>query len=945
MLCLAAGVLHSQTLSLYSGNGQIVSEDFLSTVSLVVQATDSSGKPAPGVSVSWAITQGMGTLETSQGTTDANGLAQTMFLATVLPPLQAFDSEVITATAGNSKVNFFMTTSTNKRSPSIQLITPPIENRSITGAAGSTLPGAVSAQIVAEYGFQQGLVIPNVGLRIVPSTDSNAPTASCNAPAGIALSNSQGIVTCDVVLGPTTGSTQVMAEVGEIQSFLLQLAVTPGTACAYSIAPMTQSFPASGGTGTVNVTAGAGCAWTAASNAPWIAIISGAAGTGNGAVSFSVTANTGTARNGTLAIAQQTFTASQAAGTVGPSPLSITSGTPPAATPNATYQFAFAATGGTPPYTWKSANLPAWLSLSAAGVLSGTAPASGSAQFTVTVGDSAGATQSQTYTIAITSTSSGLTITTTSLSNGTVGTQYQQNLTTSGGCATPFSGPPVFKVAGGSLPPGLSIQNLSGLYAITGTPTAGGTFNVTLSATDICGTTVSASFSLTISGGGSGPSVVTFTALPAALSFYVQAGSSAAPPPQAFSLTTNVSSPVNFTAAATTLGGSNWLQLQSNSGTAPGTLNVGITNFATLPPGTYNGNITISSTSPAGLLTVPVTLTVGAPVTLTATPGTITTTLQAGTTSSGLMLFVGSTGGQLHFAVNSNATWLTTTPNGGDTPATLTVNVSAIGLAAGNYNGQLVISSVSASQVVTVMLTVTPAPQPPGPAIVSVVNAATLLPGALVPGELIAIKGSGLGPTIPAGLVLNPDNTLSNSVASVSVLVDSLPLPLLYVSDGQINAIVPYEIAGRASVNLLVQYNGNSSNTINMQVTDTSPGIFVIDPSGQGAIENQNGTVNSQLNPADPGSVVTLFGTGAGSMLPLPQDGSITSTNDVLIVAPVHVYFAGQDSVLWYQGAAPYEPAGVMQINAQLPDGVHGRTSVAVSIGSQTSPNVFLWVK
>ena len=84
--------------------------------------------------------------------------------------------------------------------------------------------------------------------------------------------------------------------------------------CSYSILPTSQSFTASAGTGSVSVTAGAGCTWTATSNATWITITSGSSGTGNGTVNYSVAANTGIARNGTMTIAGQTFTVSQAQG-------------------------------------------------------------------------------------------------------------------------------------------------------------------------------------------------------------------------------------------------------------------------------------------------------------------------------------------------------------------------------------------------------------------------------------------------------------------------------------------------------------------------------------------------------------------------------------------------------------------------------------------------------
>jgi len=81
--------------------------------------------------------------------------------------------------------------------------------------------------------------------------------------------------------------------------------------CAFSISPGAQTFSAAGGPGSVGVTAGANCGWTAAANVNWITITGGAAGTGNGSVAFAITPNSGPQRMGTLTIAGQTFTVTQ----------------------------------------------------------------------------------------------------------------------------------------------------------------------------------------------------------------------------------------------------------------------------------------------------------------------------------------------------------------------------------------------------------------------------------------------------------------------------------------------------------------------------------------------------------------------------------------------------------------------------------------------------------
>ena len=86
-----------------------------------------------------------------------------------------------------------------------------------------------------------------------------------------------------------------------------------GAICSYSLASTSVSFPsASGATGSVGVTATGGCSWTASSNANWITITAGSIGSGNGIVSYAVSANTGTsARSGTITIAGKTFTVNQ----------------------------------------------------------------------------------------------------------------------------------------------------------------------------------------------------------------------------------------------------------------------------------------------------------------------------------------------------------------------------------------------------------------------------------------------------------------------------------------------------------------------------------------------------------------------------------------------------------------------------------------------------------
>ncbi|MCI0489036.1 MAG: putative Ig domain-containing protein, partial [Blastocatellia bacterium] len=89
----------------------------------------------------------------------------------------------------------------------------------------------------------------------------------------------------------------------------LNVSIQVGSNCTFTIDPTSQNFPASGGAANLSVNTQSGCNWTATSNAPWINITSGASGTGNGLVSYSVSANSNpVSRTGTMTVAGQTFT-------------------------------------------------------------------------------------------------------------------------------------------------------------------------------------------------------------------------------------------------------------------------------------------------------------------------------------------------------------------------------------------------------------------------------------------------------------------------------------------------------------------------------------------------------------------------------------------------------------------------------------------------------------
>jgi hypothetical protein len=160
-----------------------------------------------------------------------------------------------------------------------------------------------------------------------------ATTSDCSwsavAEAGwITLSSSatgSGNGTVHFTVAPNPGEARSAAiAIANQRPNITQAGVTapapPPPTCTANISPTSQNVAAGGGTGTVTVTAGTTCQWTATSGATWITVTSGAAGTGNGSVAFSVANNTGAARTGTLTIGGRVFTVSQAAGSSSPPP-------------------------------------------------------------------------------------------------------------------------------------------------------------------------------------------------------------------------------------------------------------------------------------------------------------------------------------------------------------------------------------------------------------------------------------------------------------------------------------------------------------------------------------------------------------------------------------------------------------------------------------------------
>ena len=233
--------------------------------------------------------------------------------------------------------------------------------------------------------------------------------------------------------------------------------------------------------------------------------------------------------------------------------------------------------------------------------------------------------------------------------------------------------------------------------------------------------------------------------------------------------------------------------------------------------------------------------------------------------------------------------------------------------------------------------------QPAGPELSSVVNAATFLggssfpaaggpsipvTGAIAPGEIITLFGNGFG-------------------SQPSVSFDTSPAPILYSSNCQINAVVPFSIKpgmpsftgpfSTSSTFVSVFSGGQTIGPMQLPVVAAVPGIFTVNGTGTGqaAVINQDGTINSASNPAPLGSIIAIYMTGTGALSPPIADGSLGPSTPPF-PAPVQniSVYIGYAAPVVFAGQAPSLIAGVTQVNAQIPPNVPPGASVPIFVGA-----------
>jgi uncharacterized protein (TIGR03437 family) len=376
----------------------------------------------------------------------------------------------------------------------------------------------------------------------------------------------------------------------------------------------------------------------------------------------------------------------------------------------------------------------------------------------------------------------------------------------------------------------------------------------------------------------------------------------------------------------------------------------------------YTGTVTITPTGGTAVV-VTVNLTVSANPVVTATPTTLSFSyIAGGNTPASQTVNVSAGGATAPFTVQvSSSGWLHvsplsgTTPNAGSFP--LTVTVDPTGQNAGPaLNGTITVSGTSpatGTTIIAVSFTVTA----PLPTITKVVNAASGIAGAVSPGELITLFANAANPIGPATSVQLNSTTCPSPCTQVPIqmggvqvifLPSGVAAPLLYVSAGQINAVVPYEVANVSNLQVEVKFLGQTSNAFVLQTATTAPGIFTQNSQGSGLaaanVYDLQGNFlgeNSSAVAAGTGYVIALYATGEGATSPPGVTGKVINSTVVPVAVPTTCFVGTQPATVQFSGESYGLVSGVWQVNVYVPAGAGtGPVGISCALGGGPSTQI-----
>lgn len=207
-----------------------------------------------------------------------------------------------------------------------------------------------------------------------------------------------------------------------------------------------------------------------------------------------------------------------------------------------------------------------------------------------------------------------------------------------------------------------------------------------------------------------------------------------------------------------------------------------------------------------------------------------------------------------------------------------------------------------------------------------IANAASFAQGPVAPGSIISIYGSNFnlasGPH--GGGATATALPLPIGIGGTKVIMNGIAAPLYYVDSTQINAQVPWEVNGGASLAVQVVVNGVPSNLATVALAVQAPGIFLVTHAS-------DGTVVTPAKPALPGEYLIIYCTGLGPVTNPPASGEAAPAEAVSTTVVPTVTIGGVPATVTFSGLAPGY-VGLYQINVLVPPNLPTGDAVPVTL-------------
>jgi uncharacterized protein (TIGR03437 family) len=310
-----------------------------------------------------------------------------------------------------------------------------------------------------------------------------------------------------------------------------------------------------------------------------------------------------------------------------------------------------------------------------------------------------------------------------------------------------------------------------------------------------------------------------------------------------------------------------------------------------------------------------------------------------GTVPAAQGVSISNTGGvPLSWTASASAAWVGLSSASGTTPVMLFVSVNPATLPARSYSATVLITATGAigsSASVSVTLVVQ-APQLPTVNITAVGNGASFQAG-FASATWVSIFGTNLSQTTRTWQ--NSDfvnGLLPTSLGGVSVTVNGLAAYVEYISPTQVNVLAPDDTAVGA-VQVQVTTAQGKSNDLVAQKQQFAPAFFTIGGSSYAAAQHADYSYVGKpgliagvtTQPAKPGEIILLYGTGFGPTSP-PLPCAQLVTTPAPLANSVHVTIGGVDAPVAYAGLVE---AGLYQFNVTVPSVPGGDAAVVAQIG------------